>query len=439
MDNTYRVQVLNKQDAFVRMALPIQKIKAGITDSAEKLELEAVQLARQAQMGIKEDLKPKDNEYLFTVFRGISQVYIPGYAIDLREPGVLEAAVPMFKGLKLFRNHIMLTENIIGYVPKGWWDDSKDFSAPGINVNPVLDTVLGWQEARQLLSDPPLLDSVSIGFRFKYKRSHEDMNWWTFYEMLGKEVDGEIVRFIVTEITAVRELSLVWAGADELAKGGIIEINEALKQMLKAEGVAPAEEPEETGAETFESLNDNKNGAHVPETEQPKPTGGHMSELIIKNPALLAVKLGKQEISSESQLLELVDALVQENARLKPAAADGEQYLQDVRTEAIRLAALVYGNGEDGYKASEQMQSLINKACLAEAKELVKSYQAVLDKKLPGRRSSEEELDDPAKPQKTVDASKADISDDVAVFNAKVAELEKAGHTHAQALALAAR
>jgi hypothetical protein len=434
MEEKYGVQIFSKNEATVRLVLPNNKIKTDPIDTAS--------LADKPMPTLKDGLKPAKGEYLNTIFRAISRTYIKGYAIDLRMEGVLEAAVPMFEGLKLFRNHIMLTENIIGHVPKGWWDASDQFDAPGINVNPRLDTVLGWQEARQLLSDPPLLDSVSIGFNFKYKRSHEEMSWWMFYEMLGREVDGEIVRFIVTEITSVRELSLVWSGADELAKGGVIEITEELKEMLKAEGVdvedLTAEENEElnVGAQSLEPVEREVQELNQPETNQ----GGHtMSDLVIKNPVLLATKFGKQEIKDEVQLQELIDGLVSENARLAVDAKNGQEYLADLKEKAIAKAALVYGNGEEGYKTSAEMKSLIGKASLAELKEMIKNYDAVLAKRLPGLRSSQEELEEDDKVATTVEAKDPKAEKALEAFNKKVAEFEKQGHNHRDAVALASK
>ncbi len=436
MEEKYGVQVFSKNEAMVRLVLPNNKIKTDPIDTAS--------LADKPMPTLKDGLKPTKGEYLNTVFRAISRTYIKNYAIDLRAEGVLEAAVPMFEGLKLFRNHIMLTENIIGHVPKGWWDASDQFDAPGINVNPRLDTVLGWQEARQLLSDPPLLDSVSIGFNFKYKRSHEEMSWWMFYEMLGREVDGEIVRFIVTEITNVRELSLVWSGADELAKGGVIEITEELKEMLKAEGVDVEDLTAEGTENTEEEQLKNKETQRLappknkelnkPETNQ----GGHtMSDLVIKNPVLLAIKFGKQEIKDEVQLQELIDGLVKENAKLAADAKNGKEYLADLKQKTIAKAALVYGNGEEGYKTSAEMQSLIGKASLAELKEMIKNYDAVLAKRLPGLRSSKEELEEGDKVATTVKSDDPKAEKALEAFNKKVAELEKKGHSHRDAVLLA--
>jgi hypothetical protein len=436
MEEKYGVQIFSKNEAMVRLVLPNNKIKSDPIDTAS--------LAGKPKPTLKDGLKPEKGDYLNTIFRAISRTYIKGYAIDLRAEGVLEAAVPMFEGLKLFRNHIMLTENIIGHVPKGWWDASDQFDAPGINVNPRLDIVLGWQEARQLLSDPPLLDSVSIGFNFKYKRSHEEMNWWMFYEMLGREVDGEIVRFIVTEITNVRELSLVWSGADELAKGGIIEITEELKEMLKAEGVdldaaaAEAVEGEQIEDNEAQNLAAPKNQElNKPETNQ----GGQImsTDLVIKNPVLLAIKFGKQEIKDEVQLQELIDGLVKENATLAADAKNGQEYLADLKQKAIAKAALVYGNGEEGYKTSTEMQSLIGKASLAELKEMIKNYDAVLAKNLPGLRSSTEELEEDDKVATTVKSDDPKAEKALEAFNKKVAELEKQGHSHRDAVALASQ
>ncbi len=415
MEEGFGVQILSKNTARVRMALPGVMLSAPVVvDGSQALAAPAVPKEAEAELkdSIKESLKPQKSDYLDTVFRAISQTYIEGYAIDLREPGVLEEATPMLAGLKLFRNHILLTENIIGYVPKSWWD-TKNFGVPGINVNPQIDTVLGYNEARQLLSDPPLLDSVSIGFGFKFRRSHEDMPWRTFYSMLGREVDGEIVRFIVTKITDIWELSLVWSGADELAKGGVIEINDQLKEEL---GFPAA--PENENNEEQESLN------LVPGNVSSNEGGQDMSELIIKNPMLLAVKFGREEITNEQELGALVDQLLTERESLRKDAAMGKKYIEGRRKEALRLARLAHSNGDDNFELAPALQSLINKADADELAELINSYQSQLERKTGAVRSSQEETDEERLNVK-VDAKKEGVEEDIAAFNARVAKLMK--------------
>ena len=66
--------------------------------------------------------------------------------------------------------------------------------------------------------NPPTVKSFSVGINHKLKKSHTFEDPWEFWEKLGTEVDGSIVRFIVTSIERIRECSLVYAGADPNAK-----------------------------------------------------------------------------------------------------------------------------------------------------------------------------------------------------------------------------
>lgn len=178
----------------------------------------------------KDDLRPSPDDYIKPVFRAISAAYLGelGYYLDFTKPGVLQDSMPLLlpqeKGgarrqiLKFHRNHSNRIEDIIGWIEECYWSTGdENMSAPGINVGVMIDWKLAPNESRQLLSKPPLVESVSLSVIFKFEKSHPELEGWRFYDLLGHEVDGKIVRLIVTEIVEYNHLGLVHEGADEEA------------------------------------------------------------------------------------------------------------------------------------------------------------------------------------------------------------------------------
>jgi len=161
---------------------------------------------------------PSDDRYLFRRFRMLSKVLIEGHWVDFSEGDVLKRAVPLFLDLTIYADHRPSVRNWIGVVLDPEWTESlNDRSIPGVDGNFRIDRVQNPDIARGIDQNPPAIKCCSVGIHFKYRRSHSEMSDWQFYEMLGREVDGQVVRFIVTEITRVVEVSLVYAGADRNA------------------------------------------------------------------------------------------------------------------------------------------------------------------------------------------------------------------------------
>lgn len=164
-------------------------------------------------------------------FRALSATYLgkEGYFLDFSKEGVLKKSIPLMiakesggarRNVLKFTTatHSRSTRDIIGYIAAARWAKATaQFSAPGINVDVLINKKLGAQEILQLSSNPPLVESVSLALDAKYEKSHPDLETWEFYSMLGREVDGEIVRLIATEILNYYHLSLVDEGADNEA------------------------------------------------------------------------------------------------------------------------------------------------------------------------------------------------------------------------------
>lgn len=159
-------------------------------------------------------------------FRLLTARYLgeSGYYLDFATPGVLESALPLFrmqaeggireKPLKYQRNHSFRIEDTLGY------SESVSFINDGVGQITGIGRLhrdLAAREIEMLNSDPPLLESVSLALNYNWVQSHPEMRFWQFIDLLGHEVDGEIVRIVVTEILEIYHVGLVWSGADEKA------------------------------------------------------------------------------------------------------------------------------------------------------------------------------------------------------------------------------
>lgn len=317
-----------------------------------------------------EDLIPKEEDYVNIPFRALSARYLgeSGYFLDFSREGVLKKSVPLMltkengglrtKPLKVQRNHSFAIEDTMGTISQAKWDESDKFGSPGINVMTRLDWKLYPDEVRKLLSNPPLIESASMSLLFDWEPSHPDLKLWQFFDMLGHEVDGEIVRFIVTDVLEYYHLGLVWDGGDAQAT------------ML----------PEET-------LN-KKMALQVPSGIQLGKSQIKKEDtmsLEIKNLQALKEALCLDTLTNEQELLEAVQALadsnaelINENRELKTMAELGKKHLQALREEVLRKAMLLNENGLE-----ETRKNLIENANHETLQMLNADYERELQERFP--------------------------------------------------------
>lgn len=224
-----------------------EKRRASVTMLLRMGNLEVVQpkpeptaaQAGQAQTGTVEQLAgkndnlnfeapasvvPSDADFIYPRFRAVSQTLVEDYWLDWSRAGVLEAAVPLLAGQTVYKNHSRWdVETWLGAVSKSEWDaaGANSGGVPGISVELKIDAALNPRIARGLMMKPPAIHSVSVTAVFEFEYSHPDIaaeSKYKFFELLGHEVDGSIVRIIVTRVVEFLEISLVTMGADRLAK-----------------------------------------------------------------------------------------------------------------------------------------------------------------------------------------------------------------------------
>lgn len=225
-----------KNLAKVKMAAPCRQAAISFDEKLPSRISEVIREMRQTSQWAQasndsnfnfrniSDILPKDEDYIFVNFRALSKVVVQGHWLDWTGEGVLEEGVSMLEGATVYPNHRFWDiNNWLGSVSQTSWDakGEKFSGVPGINATYKIDALVNPVIARGLLMKPPAIHSTSLTVLFEFQYSHPDIatdDRWKFFRLLGEEVDGKIVRLIVTKIHEIWEASLVYQGADRLAK-----------------------------------------------------------------------------------------------------------------------------------------------------------------------------------------------------------------------------
>ncbi|MEN6359274.1 MAG: hypothetical protein ABFD59_04315 [Smithella sp.] len=278
-------------------------------------------------------------EYFVTNCRLLSAAVTPYRRFDFTRDGVLKSAVSLFDGLTLYANHYADVNDWKGMVQEPVWDETN--VPAGINAKAVLDRTVDPKLARGV--ETKALRSFSVTIWFTYEKSHPDLK--NFYDYLGEEVEGEMVRLIVTQITQAGEVSVVWEGEDPFAKS------------FNAEPGDPG------------SGKDNHQ------------TGGKDMKFTATILTLLGIAAGTEVTVEmlEEKVTGVITGLKNEIAKLQPDAALGVQLLTETRERAVTLYKTV--KGEKFQQAF--IDGVIGKADLVTARALVSEYEAEIDKSIP--------------------------------------------------------
>lgn len=320
--------------------------------------------------------------YVIFKFRMLSKALIEDYALDFTKGNVLKDAIKLFS-TKIFKDHSTHVENSIGVTMNPVWTKSRGLE--GIDGDYKIFRQFGESIISRLLTDPPILDSTSVGIRFTYEKSHPGLE--DFYYHLGEEIDGEIVRLIITKILSVPEVSIVYAGADPNAKrlqtnkyhkndntssedsGDENEHQEdemklkaslfkALGIALETFGLVQQGEDVEVTSEKFEVILQ----SITKENSQLKESLAHY-----------AVLFGMEKFSAGFEHDKNV-------AKLKEMLDEPKQILEGYREDALKAYRLFMDGKEDPV-----MVELIKGSDLKQAKAFCAQYGAKLDKKHPLR------------------------------------------------------
>jgi hypothetical protein len=327
-----------------------------------------------------------DDRYVFATFRALSQIFLEYRGLDFSTPGVLEASVPLLQAKTVYPNHdFQDIYNWLGVVSNSFWDAAGENSGgvPGINCEIKIDAFLNYRIACGLMMTPPSVNSMSLTVNFAFEYSHPDLaEQGRFWQLLGEEVDDEIVRLIVVNIIDFWEASLVAVGEDRLAKnhgargGGEPESDDVDFAEMSAEQLAAVtlsansneEKTMKLSKEKKEELGIEFDGEDVPETEIFKAAESHAATV----KAFGAVK--PEEVEN-----------------LRKRADAGDKYIELERSEVTRLAKLAELGADEG-DLPAVVANQIKAADFDTLVELEKFYGDKVAKKFPNlSRSSKED------------------------------------------------
>jgi hypothetical protein len=299
--------------------------------SAARLSLEA---------GPAGEAPPKnDGDYLFLNFRALSAILVIDHAVDFCDQAMLQAGVPMLLRRPVLTDHRYSINAVVGTVVKTWWGNDDGLGAPGINCQVRLNRkALPANLLAEIEADPPLHLAVSTTPFYEWRQSHPALSPRQFWGLVGQEVDGELVRVVVTKMLEMPEVSLVWAGADPQAR--LLAMHKPLN-----------------GSETMSGANSQAGGA-------PAPTALSLSALL---PLATRLGLGAEQVDTEAKALAAMTAKV---AEIMPLAEAGRAHLAARREECLRLAAL----SAPDHKTPEHLTSLVNGSGLETVEALIAQF-----------------------------------------------------------------
>ncbi|MDI7229175.1 hypothetical protein QMM87_10885 [Leptospira santarosai] len=333
---------------------------------------------KQAEQTQPHDPSPADVPYVEFDFRMLSKAFIECYALDFSKDHVLKNATSLFVP-KIYKDHETFVENSIGAALNPTWDDTKNNE--GVNGRFRFFKKFGSSIIERLETDPPLLDSCSVGIQFTFVKSHPQLE--NFYWHLGEEIDGSIVRLVVTKILAVPEVSIVYAGADPNAKR--LSLNHFEQTSSEPGEEQPKEENMKIKFKVFESLGVALETLGLEKQGDEVEISSEKFEVVLK-------QAGSKISSLESALsvyagltdLEKFPAGFDHKtnvAKLKELLEEPNRILEESRAQVLKAYHLVM----DG-KTNPTIEAMILKADLEQVKALGDEYGIKLEKKFPATK-----------------------------------------------------
>jgi hypothetical protein len=297
----------------------------------------------QIEFDSVDELLPKPEDYYYKDYRAISATLAPCYGLDFSKPGVLEAAVPMLKGQTVYKDHWFYSvDGWVGVVSETAWDakgDQVGGGIAGINAKLKLDSKKDPMLIRGVAMEPPAIHSCSVTVLFEFEFSHPDLvEQGRFWQLLGEEVDGQVVRLIVTLILGFWELSLVFQGAQE-----------ENKQVPALPSIPGDVEIDDDEAELGQ-----RDRRRMGASPQANSEGRTTVKLTAEQKAKLGISVEGEEVE-DRLVLSAVDGLA---AR----AAAGDTLTAARRAECLRVATLAECGNEEGAQLDPTLAKLINGA-----------------------------------------------------------------------------
>jgi hypothetical protein len=320
-----------------------------------------------------DQINPKDSDYIYPLFRALSATLLDGIWVDFSKEGVLKAAVPLYLGQTVYTDHgrpkmfygrEFSVSDWVGAISQAFWDEKGEQSGgiPGVNVEMKIDWTMDVKLARGLLMKPPAIHSTSSTIEFSWDPSHQDlMDEQRFFDLLGEEVGGQIVRLVVTNVEKIYEQSLVWQGQDQIAK-----------QL-----------PDETETDDENLSADDREAIRLSRGQPPAPlrlAGKTKEKHTVQLTAEQKTALG---ITHEGEDVPDAD-VISKATQFAMRATSADTIVSAARAEVLRLARHAEGVGEGDKRAlPEVIAALINGADPSQLPALTQMYQEKAAKVFP--------------------------------------------------------
>lgn len=176
--------------------------------------------------GMGSELVNNDAEYTLIPVRALSkEIVAPNTyrATDFRVADVLKVSRPLLANKGIYADHRLNIDNNKGVAVNPTFAESFTtangvFVPAGINVFLKLHNVREAVTIAKMTSNPPELQSVSVGIEFEARRSHDlgELDDWEYsFYYVGQTIDGRMVTWEATNIIGYDEISIVYDGASE--------------------------------------------------------------------------------------------------------------------------------------------------------------------------------------------------------------------------------
>ena len=280
--------------------------------------------------------------------------------VDYTKGKILEESVELIpEKFTIFQDHIPFTNCIVGHAVNHRY--VSDSTPEGIDSLFRIDNTTSPNLARHVYTGSANCSSITLLARFS--QSHPKLKTKEFYELLGTEIDGSMVRFVAEQIKRYYEVSLVWAGADP----------DAVSQKLDYyAGNLKDKEPKRFFID--QKVNNKKEENNMDEFEKIKQ---FIKEHFNMECATLqqALDFIKQLKSEKSTLTEQVTSLEAQVTELKPFKETATTMMTALKTDVLRLQKL-----SSGLEVDELTKQVIEQAPYDKLVEMQKSLTEKADK-----------------------------------------------------------
>jgi regulator of replication initiation timing len=363
------------------------------------------------------DLKPTEGEFIYPVFRLLSEVILNTYngPVDFTKPGVLKKSRSLLVGQTINVDHETAIGNAIGSVMETEWQESYSSTSgvkipAGINGTFKIDGKSNPRIARGIMMEPPSIHSNSVSVTFEWEQSHPKMDASEFRSKLGQhDSKGELIRRVVSKVTAYHETSLVSHGADSFAQrvsaNGEINNPKYANTINKNLSVNPFIIYDWKNTVQLEQVNNQINVdmenlinlIKLAEKYNFKPAEGkeitledltaHIDSLISTSENLISENerlttevetLKEEKTGLETEITSLKESSKELSAEDKANLALGESQLKLKREEAVRLYKLVNADKPDA-----NIITTIENSNIETAESFITTYQKDFDEKFP--------------------------------------------------------